>query len=334
MGVSLVDMNVWKWLYANPNATICIDEIQLSPNLFSTLRSVIDKNRRNGRFILLGSASQQVIQKTSETLAGRVGVVELSPFGVKEIQNISNFSLNNHWFRGGFPDSYLANSDDDSILWLNNYIRTYIERDIPSLGFNIPSLQVRRLLTVISHLQGQVLNSSKIGESLGLTHPTVRRHIDILEQTFIVRTVQPFYSNSRKRTVKSPKIYIRDSGILCRLLGINGFNQLLGHPVFGSSWEGYVLENIFAASNDFIVSFYRTEKGNEIDFILEKGANRILVECKASVSPSVTKGFWLAQTEIVPTESYVVAPVSKGYPLSNKANVVNLFELINNIGGK
>ena len=173
----------------NSDAVICLDEVQLAPHLFSVLRSVIDKHRRNGRFILLGSASEALIQKSTETLAGRIGLIELSPFLINELSTEPGYSIQRFWFRGGFPESYLSQSDSDSNLWLDNFIRTYIERDIPQLGFQIPALQLHRLLLMCAHTQGQLLNSSKFAESLGLTHPTIRRYIDLLEQTFILRTL-------------------------------------------------------------------------------------------------------------------------------------------------
>ena len=195
----------------NSDKIICLDEIQLVPKLFSVLRSVIDNNRVNGKFILLGSASQDLIQQTSESLAGRIGMLHLSPFLVNELNYLENFYLQKFWHRGGFPNSYLSENDENSSIWLENYIRTYIERDIPQLGFQIPALQLKRLLTMCAHNQGQQLNLSKLGESLGLTHPTIKRYIDLLEQTFIVRTIPPFEVNVKKRLIKAPKVFVYSS---------------------------------------------------------------------------------------------------------------------------
>jgi uncharacterized protein len=190
---------------SNENATICLDEIQWVPELFSVLRSVIDRNRKPGRFILLGSASRNLIRQTSESLAGRIGIIELSPFTWDELNYLPEFELHKFWLRRGFSDSYLSNTDEDSKLWLQNFIRTFIERDIPQLGFKIPAMQMRRLLSMCAHNQGQLLNLSKLGESLSVTHPTVRHYIDLLEQTFLLRTLPPYTISVKKRLVKSPK---------------------------------------------------------------------------------------------------------------------------------
>ncbi|MBC7747034.1 MAG: ATP-binding protein, partial [Methylotenera sp.] len=191
---------------SNADKIICLDEIQLVPQLFSVLRSVVDKNRQNGKFVLLGSASRDLIQQTSESLAGRIGLVNLSPFTLNELDQLDGFSLSTFWLRGGFPDSYLSDNDVFSEIWRANFIKTFIERDIPQLGFQIPALQLKRLLVMCAHNQGQLINYSKLGESLGLTHPTIRRYIDLLEQTFILRTLLPYETNVKKRLVKSTKV--------------------------------------------------------------------------------------------------------------------------------
>ena len=310
---------------ANRDAVICLDEIQLVPHLFSVLRSAVDKYRRNGRFILLGSASQALIQRSSETLAGRIGLIELSPFLMNEVCNEHGYSLHRYWFRGGFPESYLRQTDPDCMLWLENFIRTYIERDIPQLGFQIPALQLRRLLVMCAHNQGQLLNTSKLGEALGLTHPTIRRYIDLLEQTYILRTLQPFIANVKKRLVKSPKVYVRDSGILHRLLLINDFNGLMGNPVFGASWEGLVVENIIINMPDWTPYFYRTATGDEIDLVLQRGSQKIAVECKASTAPQLTKGWWNALADIKPEKAFVIAPINGStYLINESVTVANL----------
>jgi predicted AAA+ superfamily ATPase len=308
----------------NADKIICLDEIQLVPKLFSVLRSVIDSNRINGKFILLGSASQELIQQTSESLAGRIGMLHLSPFLITELNHLEDFNLQKFWFRGGFPNSYLAENDENSTIWLDNYIRTYIERDIPQLGFQIPALQLRRLLTMCAHNQGQQLNLSKLGESLGLTHPTIKRYIDLLEQTFIVRTIPPFEINIKKRLVKSPKVFVRDSGVLHQLLAIPNFNSLLGHPIFGSSWEGIVLENIIVNMPSWDYFFYRTATGDEIDLVLKKGNEVIAIECKASDAPKVTKGFYRSLEVIKPNKTYIIAPTNDTYQLQENVTVIGL----------
>ena len=317
---------------ANRDAVICLDEIQLVPHLFSVLRSAIDKQRRNGRFILLGSASQALIQKSSESLAGRIGLIELSPFLVNEVNDQPGYTLQKYWFRGGYPESFLALTDAASTLWIENFIRTYVERDIPQLGFQIPALLLRRLLLMCAHNQGQLLNASKLGESLGLTHPTVRRYIDLLEQTYILRTLQPYEANVKKRLVKSPKVYVRDSGILNRLLLIPDFNSLMGNPVFGSSWEGLVIGNIIENMPGWTPYFYRTATGNEIDLILVRGIQKIAIECKASSAPQLTKGNWDALADVNPDHTFVIAPINgNSYPLDKKVIICGIEEAIDSL---
>lgn len=315
---------------SNTDKIICLDEIQLVPQLFSVLRSVVDQNRQNGKFILLGSASRDLIQQTSESLAGRIGMVYLSPFTLNELNHLQGFNLNSYWLRGGFPDSYLAESDAFSSIWRDNFIKTFIERDIPQLGFQIPALQLKRLLVMCAHNQGQLLNYSKLGESLGLTHPTIKRYIDLLEQTFIVRTVLPFETNVKKRLVKSPKVFVRDSGLLHQLLAIPDFNSLLGNPVFGSSWEGLVVENVIVNLPDWNYSFYRTATGDELDLILEKGNQRIAIECKASTAPKLTKGFWRAIEVVKPHQTFVIIPTQVSYEIAQNVTVCGLDEFLNN----
>lgn len=332
---SLDDLNKLReptlFFQANQDATICLDEIQLEPQLFSILRSEIDRKRRPGRFILLGSASQDLIQKTSESLAGRVGLIELTPFTVKEVEQNTDFELNKLWIRGGYPDSYLAPTEQGSVLWRENFLRTYVERDIPQLGFQIPALQLRRLLTMCAHNQGQLFNSSRLGEALGMTYQTVRRYIDLMEQTFVIRSLPPFERNVKKRLVKSPKIYVRDSGLLHRLLQIDDFNSLIGNPIFGSSWEGFVIENIISSLRDCKFSFYRSSTGDELDLIIERGGKVIAVECKASSAPQVTKGFWNAIETVKPDKTYIIAPVPAAYPFKNDVEVCGLSEFLKKV---
>jgi predicted AAA+ superfamily ATPase len=314
---------------SNADKIICLDEIQMYPELFSVLRSVVDQNRQNGKFILLGSASRDLIQQTSESLAGRIGMIYLSPFLINELNQLEGFTLNTFWLRGGFPDSYLSENDAFSGIWRDNFIRTFIERDIPQLGFQIPALQLRRFLVMCAHNQGQLLNYSKLGESLGLTHPTIRRYIDLLEQTFILRTIQPFEVNVKKRLVKSPKVFVRDSGLLHQLLAIADFNSLLGNPIFGSSWEGVVVENVIVNYPDWNYYFYRTATGDEMDLILEKGNQRIAIECKATTAPKLTKGFYRALEVIQPQQTYVIIPTQVSYEIAPNITVCGLSEFLN-----
>jgi uncharacterized protein len=314
---------------SNDDKIICLDEIQLVPQLFSVLRSVVDSNRQNGKFILLGSASRDLIQQTSESLAGRLGMVYLSPFTLNELNNLDGFSLNTFWLRGGFPNSYLAENDASSKIWRDNFVKTFVERDIPQLGFQIPALQLKRLLTMCAHNQGQILNYSKLGESLGLTHPTIKRYIDLLEQTFILRTLPPYEVNVKKRLVKSPKVFVRDSGILHQLLAISDYNSLLGNPIFGSSWEGVVVENVLVNMPNWDYYFYRTATGDELDLIIVKGNQRIAIECKASTAPKLTKGFWRALEVVKPQKTFVIAPILGYYDIAPQVMVCGLDEFLN-----
>ncbi|MDR2138049.1 MAG: ATP-binding protein [Tannerella sp.] len=314
---------------ANSDSVICLDEIQAVPHLFSALRSEIDRNRRPGRFMLLGSASQELIQRSSESLAGRIGIVELSPFSIDEVtRHHAGADLHVYWNRGGYPESLLAGDDESSSLWREDFIKTYVQRDIPQLGFQIPALQIRRFMTLCAHLSGQLLNTSKMGESLGITHTTVRRYIDLLEQTFLIRTLPPFESNEKKRLIKSPKLYVRDTGILHQLLQIRDYNSLLGNPVFGASWESLAVENICSVFSDCRFSFYRSAAGDELDLIMQKADTTIAIECKASVAPQVAKGFWRATEFVKPQKSFVVAPVKGSYPIDEKVEVCGLNELL------
>lgn len=317
----------------NEDSVICLDEIQQMPELFNDLRSIIDSNRQKGRFIILGSASPQLIQSSSETLAGRIGFIELTPFLVSELieNNVKPYTMSEYVFRGGFPESYLAANNEASRLWRENFIRTYIERDLPQLGVQLPSLQIRRLLTMFSHMQGQLFNSNKLAASMGVTHPTIRRYLDLFEQTFLVRSLESYIINVKKRLVKAPKVYVRDSGILHQLLQINDFNQLLGNPVFGSSWEGVVIENVIAEMPEWQPYFYRTATGDEIDLVMVKGDRKIAIECKASTAPQLTKGFWTVIDDVKPEHVWVVAPINDSYPIKENVTVCGLSQIVQEV---
>jgi len=317
---------------ANEDSLICLDEIQSVPHLFSSLRSEIDRNRRPGRFILLGSASQELIQKSSESLAGRLGIVELSPFSIDELTlHNPSIDLKIYWNRGGYPDSFLAFDDESSYIWREDFIKTYVQRDLPQLGFQIPALQIQRFMTLCAHLSGQLLNASKLGESLGVAHTTVKRYIDLLEQTFLLRTLAPFENNEKKRLVKSPKLYIRDVGIMHHMLQIKDYNSLLGNPVFGASWESLVIENICSVFSDCRFSFYRSATGDELDLIIQNADTIIAIECKASVTPQLTKGFWRTIEYIKPQKTFIVAPIKGHYQLNEKVDVCGLNEILANL---
>lgn len=307
----------------NKDSLICLDEIQRVPDLFEVLRSVVDNTGQ--RFLVLGSASRDLIRQSSETLAGRIAYLELTPFTQDEIPSIDS---NIHWLRGGYPKSVLAKNDEVSFEWRLNYIRTFLERDIPQLGFNIPANTLQRLCQMLAHNQGQTLNSAKLGNSLDRSANTVRHYIDILEQTFLVRTLAPYSVNVKKRLVRSPKVYLRDSGLLHTLLDIETMNNLMGHPVYGSSFEGYAIENILANLPRWKAYFYRTAGGAELDLVLTKGAEIVAVEIKASTAPNPSKGFWSSCEDIKATRKYIIGAVDKGYPIKNDALVCNINELI------
>jgi uncharacterized protein len=327
------DLNKFRdpeaYFSANFDKLICLDEIQRVPDLFPVLRSVIDERNRNGQFIILGSASPDLIKQSSESLAGRIAFFELTPFLLNEVsQKASPAILRKMWLRGGYPRSYLATKEKDSYEWRLNFIRTYLERDIPQLGFRIPARTLERFWKMCAHLQGQLLNNSKIGDSLGVSNHSIRSYVDILDHTFILRVLPPYAINLKKRLVKSPKIFLRDTGLLHAILDIETQNDLLGHPVLGSSWEGLVIENILSIFSDWKAFFYRTATGSEIDLILERGRNRIAVECKASSAPTLNKGFWQALTDLQIQEAWVIAPVKESYPVEKNVTVAPLGDFV------
>lgn len=307
-----------------PDAQFCLDEIQMVPELFPLLRGLIDQHGENGQFLLLGSASRDLIRQSSESLAGRLHYLELTPLLALEVDVQELKDLQRIWIRGGFPRSYLAAAESDSVDWRANFVRSFLERDIPQLGFDIPAETLRRLWRMLAHNHGQLLNSSRLGSALGVSHTTVRSYIDLLEQTFMVRCLEPLEANVKKRLMKSPKVYVRDSGIVHSLLEIDDMGELLGHPVAGASWEGLVIENAIAALPRWRPNFYRTSNGAEIDLVLSRGRRRIAVECKASAAPTVTRGFWNALEDIQADEAWVVAPVDEPYPLRENVKVAPL----------
>ncbi|HHJ53523.1 MAG TPA: ATP-binding protein, partial [Caldithrix abyssi] len=256
---------------ANHDKTICLDEIQRKPDLFPVMRSFVDRYPAPGRFIVLGSSSPDLLKQSSESLAGRISYIELTPFLLSEVALLPSFNLHDFWLRGGFPRSYLAPSLALSYRWRENFITTFIERDIPQLGFASLSPVLHRFMMLCANSNAQVANFSKLGEALSVSHHTAKRYLDVLQKTYLIRILQPFHSNIKKRLIKSPKIYFRDSGILTALLGIKDFNDLLGHPIFGSSWETFALENILSELSDWQGNFYRASGGAEIDLILSKG---------------------------------------------------------------
>jgi predicted AAA+ superfamily ATPase len=307
---------------------VCLDEIQRLPEIFSLLRGVIDNNKHNAQFLILGSASRDLIKQSSESLAGRLSYIEVTPFLASEVNRLPDNYPNQHWLRGGYPRSFLSNNDENSLQWREDYIQTYLERDIPQLGFNIPANTLGRFWRMLAHSHGQILNASKLAGSMGVSAHTIRKYIDLLEQTFITRNLQPYFANTKKRLIKSPKVYIRDTGLLHALLNIENMEELFSHPVYGVSYEGYVIENLLSNLKRWRASFYRTSNGAEIDLILERGTKTIAIEIKASLNPKVSKGFWTSIESIKPDYSYIVAPVNEEYPLEKKINVIPMLLLI------
>lgn len=301
---------------------VILDEIQRQPELFAVLRALIDDNRRPGRFLLLGSASPQLLRQASESLAGRIAFCELAPFDISEVR-VDHAGLQDFWLRGGYPLSWLAQTDEASFAWRESFIATHLERDIPSFGIRVPGTTLRRFWQMLSHLHGQLWNASRLASSFGVSSPTVQHYLDILEATYMLRRLPPFQANLGKRLVKSPKIYLRDSGILHALLGIASLDDLAGHPVVGASWEGWVLEQIAQLLGpQWQLSFYRTASGAEMDIVAERGKRRIGFEVKFSSAPALSKGFWSAKDDLKLERACVVAPVASGYPLAPDVEVV------------
>lgn len=302
------------YLEQNRERLVIIDEIQRLPGLFPLLRALVDRHRRPGRFLILGSASPELIRDSSETLAGRVTFLELAPLSLGEV---GNAALDRLWLRGGFPDSFLAESDEQSFTWREAFIATYLERDIPQLGLRIPAAQLRRFWTMISHTHGQLWNASGIAGAMGISAPTVRHYLDILEDTYIVRQLPPYFADLGKRLTKSPKVYIRDSGLLHALAGIRDFDRLHSNPLVGRSWEGFVIEQLLKIKPaGWQGYFFRTAAGAEIDLLLLDGSGaRVAVEVKYSLAPKPLRGFRLAFADLRCRAGYVVYPGEEEYPL-------------------
>ncbi|WP_430463650.1 ATP-binding protein [Tabrizicola sp.] len=296
---------------------VVIDEVQFLPNLFKVLRGQIDRRRRRGfrtgQFLLLGSASRELLQQSAESLAGRVSYLELTPFTLLEA---GSAHLSKLWLRGGFPDSFLAKDDRSSLRWREDFIRTYLERDIPSFGLRIPAETLRRFWIMLAHSQGGLLNISTHASGLGVSSTSVSRYLDLLVDLMLVRRLQPWHSNAGKRLVKSPKIFIRDAGLLHALLGIGSLEALLGHPVVGGSWEGYCIENLISvAPRGTEASFYRSAAGAEIDLVLKLPAGEIwALEIKRTTTPKVTKGFHTAAEELRAEKRLLVFAGDKDVP--------------------
>jgi predicted AAA+ superfamily ATPase len=313
---------------------VILDEIHRLPGIFQTLRSLIDRRRRkgnrSGHFLLLGSAAVDLLQQSAESLAGRITYLELTPFAIDEIRS-GGAATNDLWARGGFPESFLARSDAASWEWRAAFIQTYLERDVPSLGPRIPAETLRRYWQMLAHNQGQMLNAAQLAGNLGVSGTTVARYLDIMVDLLLVRRLQPWASNAGKRLVRTPKVYVRDSGLVHALLGIRDYDELLGHPVVGSSWEGFLIENLLSALPAAArAAFYRTSAGAEIDLVLEfSSRERWAIEIKRSVSdPSPSKGFHFGCDDIKATRRIVLYPGAEEFKLDALTAVMNLAALL------
>lgn len=304
---------------------IIIDEIQRRPDLFTVLRVLIDKNP--AKFLILGSASPDLIKQSSETLAGRIGYIEVAPFSYTETKETKFL-----WLKGGFPLSYITQSIEESATWRAAYIRTFLERDIPALGFNAPVQQVYRFWMMLCHYHGQTFNSSEIARSLAISDHMVRKYLDILVGTFMIRTLHPWFENISKRQVKAPKLYFRDSGILHALLGILDFNQLNSYPRLGAFWEGFALEEIVRSFQipQEECFFWATQSGAELDLLLFKKGKRIGFEFKYSDSPKLTPSMKIAFSDLNLDHLYVIHPSIGKFPLTEKITACGLEEYLEN----
>ena len=319
-----------EWFFStNQGKLICIDEIQRKPELFPVIRSLTDKWKGNGHFLVLGSASQDLIKQSSETLAGRISYHQLTPFLYSEIKH--DYSLEEYLVRGGFPRSLTASDDLISNRWRENFITTFIERDLLQFVGIMPQV-MRRLWQMLAHLNGQTINYSSLGNSLGISNTSIKNYIDLLSETFMIEAVQPYLKNIGKRIIKSPKIYISDTGLINTFLGVNSFNQLMGHPVFGSLWESFVLNSLKAYFPFYNFFHYRTSHGAEIDFVIEYGAKTIAVECKSSKSPKLSKGSYNSMIEIACEQMLIICPVEEGWSMKKNVFVVTALEAIEHIG--
>lgn len=304
---------------------VVLDEIQRQPALLPLLRALIDEKRTPGRFLLLGSASPALMRQSAESLAGRIVYHELPPLVLSELERSCADTL---WLRGGYPDSFLAPSERTSFTWREAFIATYLERDLPQFGVRTPAAQLRRFWQMLAHMHGQTWNASKLAGSLGVTAPTTRRYLDILADTYIVRELPPFHVNIKKRLVKAPKVYLRDSGLLHALLGIGDMDSLLGHPMVGGSFEGWVIEQLLALVDQKPCFFYRTHTGTEIDVVCHDCYGKpIAIEIKRTLTPQLPRGLRVGMKDLGCNRGFVIYPGSESFPLSPEVLAVPANEL-------
>ncbi|MEX2490085.1 MAG: ATP-binding protein [Pseudomonadales bacterium] len=322
-----------SFLNTHADKLVILDEIHRSPELFPVLRGLIDKNReqdrRAGQFLLLGSASMDLMRQSSESLAGRISYLEMSGLNLVEVDG-NQQARQRLWLRGGFPDSYLAANDDQAMDWLEDLIRTYLERDIPQMGFRVPAARLRRLWTMLAHLQGETVNYSRLASNMEVDAKTVTHYIDILTDLLLVRRLEPWHTNVKKRLVKSPRYYVRDSGILHRLLGINIYDELMSNPVLGKSWEGFVIENIHSILPARAETcFYRTAAGAEIDLVIKMPSSEIwAIEIKYGVAPKLGKHYSQTCDDVGATYKYILYGGEDEFPVGNGVNIISLSGLM------
>ncbi|MGH8309362.1 MAG: ATP-binding protein [Steroidobacteraceae bacterium] len=326
-------MDADAFLRAQIGKLVVIDEIHRAPALFETLRGIIDDRRaagdRAGHFLLLGSAAIELMRQASETLAGRVAYVDLAPIDVLEVPKQVG-GVSRLWTRGGFPESLLAPDDAASLSWRRSFVRSYLERDVPMFAPRLPAETIGRLWTMLAHAQGTPLNQSRLASSLAVSTPAVGRYIDLLVDLLLVRRLRPWSGNVRKRLVRTPKTYIRDSGLTHALLDLETWEDVLGHPIAGASWEGFVIDNVIAAAGDRRTPYYyRTEDGAEIDLLFERGGKiEMAIEIKRSTAPELSKGFHSAREVLKPKAAYLLHGGEETWPIENGVTAIALGDLM------
>nr|WP_281168516.1 ATP-binding protein [Spirosoma spitsbergense] len=322
--------NAESFLQGQADKCVIIDEVQQMPVLFSLLRALVDKERMPGRFLLLGSASPDLIRQSANSLAGRISYIELTPFSWPEVQ--SRVSWQEHWFRGGFPDALFADLPSRTGRWLDNFVATFVERDLRALGYQVAAPTLRRFLQMLLGVHGNLLNMSDLSRSMGISQPTVLAYLDLLEGGFLIRRLQPYFINIGKRLVKSPKLYLRDSGMLHRLARLHSFNDLQTNLLVGASWEGYVVEQLIRTASDTEFYFYRTQAGAECDlFVIRPDGKRACIEIKYADVPVLTKGFYASVADLNPDDKVVIVPQGRTFTTKEGVVVVPLSIFLNEI---
>lgn len=317
-----------SYFETNSDSLICLDEVQRSPDIFPIIRSVCDGRGKPGQFLVLGSASRDLLRQSSETLAGRIAYLDLTPFLIGEIGD-SGAAITRLWLRGGFPKSFQARNEAGSFEWRLNFIKTFLERDVTALAPGLPSASIGRLWSMCAHLHGQSLNYSNLAAAMGVSDNTIRNWLELLSGAFAVRLLPPFSNNLGKRLVKAPKLYIRDSGILHALLSVESMEELHGHPAYGASWEGFALENVLAKLRPGVKAcYYRDSNGSEIDLILEKGRKILAVEFKAGTAPAITRPYLNAIEAMGSPKAFVVSRAAESYPIAKGVLAMPLSALL------